>query len=339
MVSARSDLELLATWRAGDVEAGSELFKRHFTVLRRFCAALVEASVVEAFVHDIFVACRRDSVACQRDSVACQRDSGDSADRAGFRPYLFGVAIEQIQAHYQSRSQDPIDFGERSVAELCPAPNTSVARKREQAILLAALQRIPFEDHVILQLRFWDQLSTTELARLVGMPKTAMGARLRRARERFEAAIRQLDAAPELLLDALREVDEWTNTLRDRALLDPLQALIELLPDSLGGQPLLDHSSDERGHRFHYRGEGSSIELWLCASLADEAGRLDSDEHEPLLVQGFRGRWSWDPDTLEARAWVRLGAMLLELHAESAATRETVLVLLAELDLGTLAAF
>ncbi|MFV8749487.1 RNA polymerase sigma factor [Nannocystaceae bacterium ST9] len=321
MASARTDLELLAQWRAGDRKAGSELFKRHFAAIRRFHQTTVEPAAVEELVQRTFVACVEG-----RDRFAAQ---------ASFRAYLFGIAHNLVREHYRGRwrRETPVDFAECSVADLGEGPSTLFARKREQRVLLEALQRIPLDQQVILQLRYWEQFSNADLARFLDISVSAVAGRLRRARELLQAAIRRIDASPDILISTLRDLDEWAGSLREQSQFDPLRALAELLPEVLGGRPLVGRASGEDGHRFSYRGGGSSVELRLVvgADVREPSG------DQPLAVQGFRGSWRWDPDSREAKASVRLGPHDLHLCVQPAAERETVLALLAELDLATLA--
>lgn len=313
----RSDVELLTAWRAGDRKAGSLLFKRHFAAVRRFCSATVESGAVEDLVQKTFVACVE-----KRDRIS---------EESNFKAYLFGIAHNLVRAHYRSRSrrETPVDFSELSVIDLSEGPSTFFTRKRSQRVLLEALQRIPLDHQVILQLRYWEQFSTADLAGFLDVPRTSVARRLRRARELLEAAIRRLDASPDILLSTLRDVDDWANAVRDQREADPLTEL----PPTLGARPLVARASGDDEHRFTYRGGSSTVELCLSASMNE----VEPDDAQPLTVQGFRGYWQWNQATRTATARIHLGATELLLRVQPAAEGNAVLALLAELDLAALA--
>lgn len=321
MTNARSDVELLTAWRAGDRDAGSILFKRHFAAIRRFFSTTVESGAVEDLVQKTFVACveRRDHI----------------LEQSSFKAYLFGIAHNQVRTHYRRRSrrETPVDFGEHSVIDLCEGPSTLFARRRGQRVLLEALQRIPLDQQVLLQLRYWEKLSTAELAGFLDIPQTSVARRLRRACELLEAAIRRLDASPEVLLSTLRDIDDWARALREQRLGDPLQALAELLPTTLGAKPLVARASKADVATFSYRGGNSLVELRLYARV-DE---VEPDDAQPLAVQGFRGYWHWNPEHRRATARILLGGMQLKLRVEPAVGGNVVLALLDELDLAAIA--
>jgi RNA polymerase sigma factor (sigma-70 family) len=320
LANGRSDVELLAAWRAGDRKAGSALFKRHFTAVRRFCSATVEASAVEDLVQKTFVACVE-----KRDHIR---------ENSGFKAYLFGIAHNLVRSHYRSRSRHelPVDFTERSFVDLSEGPSTFFARKRGQRVLLEALQRIPLDHQVILQLRYWEQFSAADLASFLDIPPASVTRRLRRARELLEAAIRRLDASPDVLLSTLRDLDDWANAVREQGAADPLRALGDLLPATLGARPLVARANLDDGATFSYRGGNSLAELRLGASV-DE---VEPDDAQPFAIQGFRGYWRWNEATRTASAMVRLGTTHLHLHVQPAVAGDVVLALLAELDLASL---
>lgn len=313
MASSRSDLELLAAWRAGDAKAGTRLFKRYFVALRRFVQTTVEASAVEPLIQRIFAGCL----------VEHERFAA-----ASFRVALFGHAYALVLDHHRARSSGELDPECDAVAELVArrgsdADDRLALPRNESRALLDALHHVPLAMQVLLQLRYWEQLSSRELGELFAVETPELFARLERARGLLERALGR--SSPDEMVETLRDLDERSGPLDD----PPLESL---MPAMLGGCTLVEHSVVARQHRFEYRGPSLWIELCL-SRLALEM----QHEGEPLAVRGYRGRWSWEAATQEGRAWIQLGSHSLELRARPTAPRERVLELVGELELPLLA--
>lgn len=309
MASPLTDLELLAAWRAGDRQAGSALFRRHFVGVRRLVQATTPPSAIESLVQQTF--------------VACLHDHARFAAPTRFRPALFGLAYALIQAHHgaPSRHATPPDFTQVSVSELLAGGSEPPAPLRlESEPLLDALRRVPLDAQVLLQLRYWEQFSSAELADLLAIEPGTVAGRLERARALLERA---LGRSPEQL-DVLRELEARGGPLDEAP-------LVTLLPSSLGGRALVDHRVVDHDHRFEYRSAGSHVVVSLRRRTRS------CFEGQPLAVQGFRGRWSWNPDTLEASVCIQLGNNELVLRMQPADERESAIALLGELELPALA--
>lgn len=180
------DAELLERWRQGDLAAGNELFREHFTAIRRFFRNKIRADDVEDLIQRTFAACVEG-----RD-----RFRGDSS----FRTFLFAVARNQLYKFLRDRASrdarvDP-DLGVSSVHALGMTPSSVVAARQEHALVLEALQRIPVDHQVMLELYYWEQLPGPEIAKVFDISPTTVRTRLFRARQSLEAALRDLTADP-----------------------------------------------------------------------------------------------------------------------------------------------
>lgn len=174
-----TDDELLQAWASGDQGAGATLYRRHFDTLYRFfrtkapdaCDDLVQTTMME----------------CVRSK---QRFRGD----APFRAFLLAVARNCLLHYFRSRFRDRLDFdaSRASVADLDPRPSTIAARRAEHAQLLDAMRRLPLELQEVLELHYWEELGTRELAIALEIPQGTVKSRLRRARE----ALREQIATP-----------------------------------------------------------------------------------------------------------------------------------------------
>jgi len=86
-----------------------------------------------------------------------------------------------------------------------------VAGEEERA-LLGALRGLPLELQVLLELHYWEDLSTSELAGVLEIPQGTVKTRIRRARELLESA---LASGPRPLHGD--QLDEWVRSMRRRA--------------------------------------------------------------------------------------------------------------------------
>lgn len=196
-----SDPELLEAWRAGDAAAGETLFERYYPGVARFFTNKVSGDPAD-LIQETFVICLQG-----RDEIV---------EPGRFRSYVFGVAYNVLRRHYQSRYADGgrLDFGAASVADLGAGPLTMMVESGEQRVLLEALRRIPIQFQVVLELFYWEELTSATIAEVLGEPHGTVRTRLRRARALLEQAITTVDADPELRRRTLSDLESWAKDLR-----------------------------------------------------------------------------------------------------------------------------
>lgn len=193
------DEQLLYAWREGDKRAGEQLFKRHYDPVSRFFANKIRERP-DDFVQDTFMACVQG-----RDRIR----NGHS-----FRSYLFGIAYNLLKNHFGRRRQLPEDFGtHRSIHDLSPGPSTMMHKSEEERLLLEALRRIPMMLQTALELRYWEELNSSEIAQVLGIPATTIRSRLKRARELLEQALRDDSSQDELVESTIRNLDAWADAV------------------------------------------------------------------------------------------------------------------------------
>lgn len=199
-MTERSDLELLDAWRGGDATAGSELFARHFDAVCRFFRNKV-AEGTDDLIQRTFLA-----MVESRD-----RFRGDSS----FRTYLFTVARNELFAHLRKsgREQARFDPLEQSVYDLGPTPTTMVAQRKEQRLLLEALRRVPLDLQVALELFYWEDMSASELARMLELPEGTVRTRLRDGRLKLLVVVDKLRDEPRALPTTESDVDRWADDI------------------------------------------------------------------------------------------------------------------------------
>ncbi len=195
------DAELLVAWREGNGDAGEQLFARYFEPVSRFFANKLGAD------HDDVI---------QETFEACVRGRDRLRDDASFRAYLFSVAFNVLKAHYRRKRSDArvADLGSASIHDLAPGPSTLIGAVQQEQLLLDALRRIPIDLQVVLELRYWEDMSSPEIGAALGIPAPTVRSRLHRGREVLERAIAQLPAKRQIVDSTVNELDAWIGRVR-----------------------------------------------------------------------------------------------------------------------------
>ncbi len=195
------DTELLQAWRNGDEARGQELCMRYFEPVARFFASKLGPDTSD-LVQDTFLA-----LVQGRDRIS---------DDARFRSYLFGVAYNVLKKHLKKRYQQPHDFDAQSVHDIAPGAETMLREAENLRLLRAALRRIPVSLQVALELHYWERLSSSEIAEVLGIPSSTVRTHLGRARTMLEEALRKEAAAPEVVESTISDLDAWAEKLRGK---------------------------------------------------------------------------------------------------------------------------
>lgn len=195
--SERSDHDLLVVWRAGDADAGEALFVRHYRPVARFFRNKVGGDRVADLIQETFIACVE-----ARDRVE---------DGSRFRAYLLTIAYRVFCKHLREdyRRGPEVDLDQISIADLDMSPTSMIARVQEQRLLLEGLRAISVNFQVVLELHYWEDLTTNEIATVLGVPASTVRSRLQRARDALEAAMAGIARSTELLESTLTRLDDW----------------------------------------------------------------------------------------------------------------------------------
>lgn len=195
-----TDFELLDAWRAGDRDAGNQLFERYFDAICRFFANKVHHQIDDLI---------------QKTFLGCVEGRDRFQKQASFRTYLFAVANNVLRAHFRQRKPDSdFDPSETSADDFTPSPSTIFALQQEQRLLLEALRRIPLDHQLVLELYYWEDMAAPELAQVLNIPEGTVRSRLRRAKEALAEKMTSLARSPELLRTTLSDLEKWVRSLR-----------------------------------------------------------------------------------------------------------------------------
>jgi RNA polymerase sigma factor (sigma-70 family) len=197
-----SDVELLEAWRGGDRRAGERLFERHYDAVARFFRNKVDFGVDDLI---------------QRTFLACVESKDRMRGEASFRTFLFAVARNLLSKHYRSKHRlgDAIDLGVTSLHDLAPSPSVVLGEHQEQRLLLEGLRRIPLDHQIILELYYWEGLTSAEVAQVLDVPHGTARTRIRRAKQLLEEQLRALQGDRALIESTIANLDAWAASLRE----------------------------------------------------------------------------------------------------------------------------
>ncbi len=166
------DHALWLRWSGSDAEAGRELSLRMLPVLRSFFASKAVAAEIDDLVQQVWLAL-----------AETRRRSHAVAIHTTVRAYMLGIARHVLFRHIRKRApadqQDPLDS---AIAALEPSLSQAVGRQLQAQRMLRALQRLPLELQILLELRYVQELTNSEIAALYEIPEGTVKSRLARAR-------------------------------------------------------------------------------------------------------------------------------------------------------------
>lgn len=197
----RGDPELLRAWLAGDETAGAALFRRHYDAVARFFRYKVGADAAD-LLQQTFLLC-----------VECRaRFEG----RSSFRAFLFGIARNVLLKHI-CRKHPQVDVGVTSLLELGRSLVGELAKRRDEQRLALALQRLPIDTQVLIELYFWEGLQGDELAELYAVPVGTVRSRLRRAREQLARVFEEVEREGDAADDGAARLEGWADDVKERS--------------------------------------------------------------------------------------------------------------------------
>lgn len=204
----KTDAELLEAWGAGDRAAGGALLDRHFDPLHRFFINKVHEDAVSDLAQDSL--------------LTCVKSRGNFRSESSFRTFLLGIARHQLLHHYRRQKRkegrlDLIDPQEESANSVLDPQRMSslLVRRREQALILAALRTIPIDYQVVLELFFWEDLTARECAAILEIGLGAVKGRLQRAKRALRKALEQAEAPPADKASVTKSMGEWIMGIHD----------------------------------------------------------------------------------------------------------------------------
>jgi RNA polymerase sigma-70 factor (ECF subfamily) len=201
------DAALLDAWCRGDDRAGEQLFDRHADAVARFFENKVGAGA-EDLTQATFLR-MIEGRARVRDGVA-------------FRAFVLGIARNVLREHLRELGRGrQIDPEVECMAALSPGPSTLIGAREEHRLLIEGLRRLPIEAQILLELYYWEQLKSHEIAVVLDVAPSTIRGRLTKAREQLAARMAELAASPEQLAATLQGLETWAAELQAQLRADP----------------------------------------------------------------------------------------------------------------------
>lgn len=188
-----NDFALLQAWRDGDRDAGDLLLTRYFEVVCRFMRNRADARDVEDLVQATFLDCVENRTRIRAEG--------------SFRGFILAVARYRFYDHLRARKpdRDAATMSNLSLVDLGTTPSRRVARDQEAQLLWAALDSIPSEQQMALELAYWEGFSGPEIAAVLGVEAGTVRSRLTRARTALREQL-QTDLGEATAADLLRKL-------------------------------------------------------------------------------------------------------------------------------------
>jgi RNA polymerase sigma-70 factor, ECF subfamily len=177
------DAELIARARRGEVTAYEELVRRYQDVAVRTAHVISPDGDAEDAAQEAFV----------KAHAALARFRPD----APFRPWLLRIVANEARNRRRSagrRAGLALRAAEdRPSDDAAPSPESAVLAHEQRAALLSAINALRDEDREVIGARYLLDLSETETAEALGIPRGTVKSRLSRALERLRTEMRARD--------------------------------------------------------------------------------------------------------------------------------------------------
>ncbi len=170
-----NELELLSQWCEGSDRAGDLLLRQCFPLLYRFFINKVGDATDDLI---------------QQTLISCLRNREKILDSGAFRMYLFKIArsrlFDYLRAIRRQAGYVDDDFEQVSVAQTGTSNTSRLGRAKAAVEVREALQRLPVELQLVVELHYWEEESTAQISAAIGVPQGTVKSRLRRARALLE---------------------------------------------------------------------------------------------------------------------------------------------------------
>ncbi|MCH9682910.1 MAG: sigma-70 family RNA polymerase sigma factor [Deltaproteobacteria bacterium] len=164
----------LHAWARGDQEAGRAFYRRHCARITAFFARKTSTDVPD-LVQRSFLKC-----------LEAARGDTPVLNPVGL---LLTIARHELYDHLGRLHRVAIDPAVSSLHDLGPSPSQQLAEDERQQRLLSAMDRLPLDDQLALELYYWEQLPMAEVARVLEVGRSAALSRVHRARARLRTLL------------------------------------------------------------------------------------------------------------------------------------------------------
>lgn len=195
------EFALLRAWQGGDKQSGGQLLARHTDSLYHFFLTKTDPVAAEELTQATFEACARRRADMQADG--------------SIRAYLFAIARNKLLQHRDEwrRRGAQHDAFESGIAANLTSPSMAVARSQQQQLMIAALQRLPLDLQIALELYYWEEMSVAEIALVLEVAAGTVKSRMHRARELLRDALVEVAGHGALPTSSPQDLEQWIASL------------------------------------------------------------------------------------------------------------------------------
>ena len=163
-------------YRRGLIEA---LWRDYHMEIRAYCLARLHEGLAEEVTQEVFVAAWNGLPKYQPEQP--------------LRAWLYGIAHKKCQQMYRNRTRRA-EISQMFLEEIREQVHTEEAMTPEQQMAQAghlkqlqdSLARLPSEERILLNLRYWRDLSMADIASIMGKSVPTLRKRLARAEQRLK---------------------------------------------------------------------------------------------------------------------------------------------------------
>ena len=124
----------------------------------------------------------------QRTFLGCVEARTRYQQRASFKTFLFSIARNQLYRYYRDRKHGDnsrLDVTITSIRDLGTSPTGALAGRQHERLLLEALQHLPLDTQVLVELAYWEEFGVDELSAIFEVPTNTIYSRIGRARRQL----------------------------------------------------------------------------------------------------------------------------------------------------------
>jgi RNA polymerase sigma factor (sigma-70 family) len=202
----QTDEMLLEAWRAGDKRAGSLLYNHHGPPLLRFFATKVPPEDAKVLLQETFLAC----------TTAKDRFRGESS----VKTYLYSIAHYKLLDFYKAsqRHEGDTPLEDVSVSRLVasgPGMSTAYFNDQRRRSLVKALQELPLNLQIIVELSLFERLPMREVAEILKLNENTATSRKRLALKQLREGVERIEGSGERLRSTPGDLEDWVAVVRE----------------------------------------------------------------------------------------------------------------------------
>jgi len=177
--NSESDASFLLLIAQGDRRAMHLLFARHRTRVYRYALRLTkDDAVAQDLVSEVF--------------LAVWRQSARFEGRSQVSTWLLAIAGNLAATALKRRPLESLDQGVAdSVPDIADDPEAAAAKLQEKSILASCVRRLSPPHREIIDLIYYRDKSVTEVAELIGVPRSTVKTRMFYARNEIAGILKE----------------------------------------------------------------------------------------------------------------------------------------------------